>query len=111
MTHVSEHVCTQEKNIKRILAVMDGNGKEGLISQTAVLNNKVDSIKRSLDGLKIAVDGLLLIQERVELLREQLEKQRQKEYADMIRRQTNFRWFVGVAVTVVIAILTFYYKS
>ncbi|MFP4365510.1 MAG: hypothetical protein ACLFQA_00315 [Bacteroidales bacterium] len=53
-----EH-CTQEKEIRRLIRVIDGNGRKGLNDRVTILDTKMDGVTTTVDKIKLLIQWLI----------------------------------------------------
>ena len=85
-------ICTDLKNIKRI--VMGGNGNnEGLAVSVPKLAQNVQLLRISVDGLKKGLNGFLQYQKTME---------GQQQGKSIVRKRN--RWIIGILITIVLGL-------
>lgn len=98
--------CSKEKEIERLSKAVWGNGKKGLIELTSNLYERMENIDPIVKDIQANVQVLLQFQTQITTENEQEEKRekeiKEKEKEDKIQK----RWFIGLAVTTMLGMLS-----
>lgn len=87
--------CKYENDVKRVLKILDGNGKDGLIVETATLKTKLDDMTDDLQKIATAMSAIAKDNSNREAVRRVLGKS--LKHASII---------VGIFGTVITLIIT-----
>lgn len=112
---MDECKCKYEKDMGALMAtvknhdkVINGNGQKGMVVIVSELNTKLNTMQdsmekfsESIEAFRITVSGFNKFQTQVETEVRVEEKQK----ADGRVKRTNWQWFIGVAIGVIIFLI------
>lgn len=105
-----EHRCIHESDVKRMLKVLDGNGKDGLIREHEIIKKSIEDMHKDIRGLvevstanAKGISGFNQYIQNEEVLKD-LEEKREK------KKNTMLYFVIGQSVVVALSLLGLFLK-
>jgi hypothetical protein len=95
-----EEIGEIKASVKRLEKIVEGNGQPGLRDIVTALNTNVDIMNKNIAYLTTVISGILKFQNETE-----------GESKERDRNKINFRWAMGLAITMFICLIGYIIKK